>query len=237
MQQYENKIYEEIMRHGREEGFGQAQDFYGPMLEETNETQLEVVKSLGDKEGYERGLKDGEEKGRTAKQEKWEMKRERDEVDEGMQTESETSINGDTSTQTMSTCTVDATMQTVPNDKMPHLLNDAGMSTELPSTCETGIQANETPTSLSTPAISTMSSLMTPAQPPSITQTTLTMATTTTSPCFRTTTSSSETAALAPRPNPQSSADFPAPPFTSSDACCHCNTTAANASTTHCNHV
>jgi len=37
------------------------------MLEETNETQLEVVKSLGDKEGYERGLKEGEKKGRTAK--------------------------------------------------------------------------------------------------------------------------------------------------------------------------
>jgi hypothetical protein len=66
MQQYENKIYEEIMRHSCEEGFGQAQDFYGPMLEETNETQLEVVKSLGDKEGYKRGLKEGEEKGRTA---------------------------------------------------------------------------------------------------------------------------------------------------------------------------
>jgi hypothetical protein len=121
------------------------------MLEETNETQLKVVKSLGDKEGYERGLKEGEEKGRTAEREKWEMKREKDEVDEAMQTELETSVNVDASTQTTSTCAVDAAMQTVPNDETPRLLNDAGTSTELPSTCETGIQANETPTSLSTP--------------------------------------------------------------------------------------
>jgi hypothetical protein len=107
------------------------------------------------------------------------MKWERDEVDEGMQMESDPSINTDTSTQTMSTCTVDGTMQTVPNDEMPRLLNDTGTSTKLPSTYETSIQANETPTSPSTPAISAMSSLTMPAQPPSMM---LTTATTTTSP-------------------------------------------------------
>jgi len=64
------------------------------------------------------------------------MKHERDEVDKGMQMESETTVNADTSTQTTSTCTVDATMQSVPNDETPRLLNDVGTSTELPSTCE-----------------------------------------------------------------------------------------------------
>jgi hypothetical protein len=70
IQEYENDIYEEIMRRGREEGFGEAQDFYGPMLEETQETQLEAGRLLGDKDGYERGLKEGEERGRTAEREK-----------------------------------------------------------------------------------------------------------------------------------------------------------------------
>jgi hypothetical protein len=105
----------------------------------------------GRQEGYKNGLREGKEKGRTAKQEKWEMKCERDEVDEGTQMEPETSVTMDTSTQTTPTCTVNAVMQTAPTDEMLHLLNNLGMSTEPPSTCKIGIQANKTPTSLLTP--------------------------------------------------------------------------------------
>jgi hypothetical protein len=108
MQQYESEIYEEIMRRSREEGFGQAQDFYGPLLEETQESQYEVWRSVGKKEGYEKGVKDGEERGKTAEREVWETKHGQGRcveprtwirVDESLQTEPTKRTMTDASTQ------------------------------------------------------------------------------------------------------------------------------------------
>ena len=89
-----------------------------------------------------------------------------------MQTEPEIKVTTDTSTQTTPATTVDAVMQTAPNDEPPRLLNDAGTSTETSSTCETGVQANETPTSPSLPQLAATSLLTTPTQPPSAPSTT-----------------------------------------------------------------
>jgi hypothetical protein len=87
--------------------------------------------------GYEEGFEEGQEVRITEAE---------------MLRESQMMSHVNTSTQTMANCTMDSTtqitptttvnaiMQTAPNDKMPCLLNDVGMSTEPPSTCETSIQ-------------------------------------------------------------------------------------------------
>jgi hypothetical protein len=152
MQQHQPQLYKAILARGREEAY--------IMVKEAISRSLEKGKIALLKEGYEKGLKEGEEKGKTAEREVWETKHSQGKcieprtwiwVDEDVQTEPTTRETTDSSTQTTLTSTINAVMQTVPNDEPPRLLNDAGMSTELPSTCETGIQANETPTSLSTP--------------------------------------------------------------------------------------
>jgi hypothetical protein len=162
-QQHQAELYEAIMARGREEAYS--------LVKEAISRSLEKGKTALLKEGYEKGLKEGEEHGRTVEQEKWETKHERVKVDESIQTEPTTRVTTNTSSQTTPTCIVDASMQTVPNGEPLRLLNDAGMSTELPSTCETGIQANETPTSLSTPPLRAMSLLTIPSQLPSATST------------------------------------------------------------------
>jgi hypothetical protein len=83
---------------------------------------------------------------------------------------------------TKTTTTVEAITQMAHDDETPHLLNDAGTSTEPLSTCETGIQANETPTSTSSPPIPATSPSTTAAQPPSTTPTMSTTTTTAPSP-------------------------------------------------------
>jgi hypothetical protein len=180
MQQHEKEIYEEIMRRGRKEGFGQAQDFYGPMLEEMQETQLEAVKLIGEKEGYKRGVKDGEERGRTAEQEVWETKHGQGRcvepqtwvrVDESIQMESTTCGTTDLSTQTAATRIVDSTTQTASTSTA-----DATMQTA---------PHDDTHTSPSPPLSPATSPLLTPAQPPSTLPTPSTTATTTSSPASK----------------------------------------------------
>jgi hypothetical protein len=156
------------MARGREEAYS--------VVKEAISRSLEKGKTALLKEGYEKGLKEGEEKGKIAEREVWETKHGQGKcveprtlirVDEDVQTEPTTRETTDSSTQTTLTSTINAAMQTVPNDNPPRLLNDAGMSTEPPSTCETGIQANEIPTSLSTPPFRATTLLTMPSQPPS----------------------------------------------------------------------
>jgi hypothetical protein len=162
LKQHKHLVYEEIMNLGREEGFLKAKEGFTRALKVARMTQSEIGKIEREK-GYEKGLKDGEERGRVAEREKWETKRE----SEDAQPEPTTRETTDSSTQTTPTTTVDAVMQTAPNDEPPCLLNDAGTSTETSSTCETGVQANETPTSPSLPQPAATSLPMTPTQPPS----------------------------------------------------------------------
>ena len=97
----------------------------------------------------------------------------------------------DASTQTTpADIAVNAVTQMVPNDEMPRLLNDAGMSTKPPSTCKTAVQANDWPqlapqtlaTHPSTPLNAATSLLTTLTQPPLTTPTLSTTATTTSAP-------------------------------------------------------
>jgi hypothetical protein len=110
-------------------------------------------------------VKEGEERGRTAEQEKHEG--------EDVQTEPMECMTTESGTQTTSPSTADAVTQTIPNDKPPRLLNDTGMSTEPPSTVDSD----------PLPALpSATSPLMMPAQPLSPLSTSLTATTTTSLP-------------------------------------------------------
>jgi hypothetical protein len=137
-------------------------------------------------EGYEEGFEEGRDIGRT----ETEMLKEAETascVDSSTQT---TTCPVDAGTQTTPTTTADAVMQTAPNDKLPCLLNDAGTSTEPPSTREMAAQANDEPQPVPQPPVphlepppsSTTSPLTTPAQPPSPLSTLSTTATTAPSP-------------------------------------------------------
>src|ERR1700733_6977261 len=149
---------------GRKDGYDEGRYLANEDEEKVRSTTLEE----GRREGYEKGLREGEEKGRTAEREEGQTKR----VNGSMQTEPEIKVTTDTSTQTTPATPVDAVMQTAPNNEPPRLLNDAGTSTETSSTCETDVQANETPTSPSLPQLAATSLLTTPTQPPSAPSTT-----------------------------------------------------------------
>ena len=99
-------------------------------------------------------------------------------VDEEVQMESVTCTTTDLSTQTAPTSTADTVTQMEPTMSR----HDAGMSTEPPSICETGIQANETPTSPSSPPSLATSPIATAPLAPSTTPTSSTTTTTTPSP-------------------------------------------------------
>jgi hypothetical protein len=94
---HKNGVYDEIMKLGREEGFAKAKEGFMRALKAAGTTQ------------FERGLKEGEERGRTAEREVWETKRE--------QTEPTTCVTTNTSTQTTSTTTVDVGTHTTPLDE------------------------------------------------------------------------------------------------------------------------
>ena len=61
------------MNLGHEEGFLKAKEGFTRALKVAGMIQSEIGKIERGK-GYEKGLKDGEEQGRTAEQEEWERK-------------------------------------------------------------------------------------------------------------------------------------------------------------------
>jgi flagellar biosynthesis/type III secretory pathway protein FliH len=61
-------------REGWEEGYGQAQGDGNELLQSTQGIMYDAGKQEGRMEGYERGVKNGEECGRTAKQNSWETR-------------------------------------------------------------------------------------------------------------------------------------------------------------------
>ena len=143
-------------------------------MDEGEKWRIKKGKRLGINEGIEEGMNLGHEEGYLM------AKGEFDRIIQGVkdkgtlkkttthetvtQTDNDNPQWQSTATQTTPTSTANAIMQMVPNDKLPQLLNDVGMSTEPPSTCGTSIQDNETPTSLSTPPTCAMSPLATTAQ-------------------------------------------------------------------------
>jgi hypothetical protein len=200
IQEHQNDVYEEIRKLGIEEGRNLAQndaynEGYATGYSDTIQDKytFEQFRLEGRKDSYEKGLKEGEERGRAAEREKGETKRERVEIDEGVQTEPTTCEMTDSGTQTTSiTTTADAVMQTASNDEPPRLLNDVGTSIERSNTCETAIQTEDNPpaptasvTSPPFPANAATSPLTTPAQPPSTSTTLLTTATNTAVPASK----------------------------------------------------
>ena len=103
MQQHQPQLYEAIMARGREEAYS--------VVKEAISRSLEKGKTALLKEGYEKGLKEGEERRRTAEREIWETKCE--------QTEPTTRETMDSSTQTTPNFSADAVTQTAPNDELP----------------------------------------------------------------------------------------------------------------------
>jgi hypothetical protein len=108
MKQHQNTLYEEVMKRGRAEGYERAQYKFAGLLQLQTKAPLEARR-----EGYEKGLREGEERGRLAKREKRETKRESEEA----QTQPTTRETTDSSTETTTSSTADASMQTAPLDE------------------------------------------------------------------------------------------------------------------------
>ena len=121
MQQHQAELYEAIMAWGQEEAYS--------VVKEAISRSLEKGKTVLLKEGYEKGLKEGEEHGRTAEWKTCEMKH-----------RLAARVTTDLSTQTTNTTTANVI---TPSDRPPCLLNNLGMSTKPPSTCRMAIQASD----------------------------------------------------------------------------------------------
>jgi hypothetical protein len=135
---YQNDAYEAILKIGRAETLTIAKE----AIQRTIRNARTVTLEEGRREGYEKGLREGEERGRTAERDAWMTRRGPTMVE--------------TASQTTSTPTANAVIQTAPND--------------------------ETATIPSSPQPAATSLLTTPAQPPSAQPTSLTTTTTTFSP-------------------------------------------------------
>ncbi|KAF8220619.1 hypothetical protein L208DRAFT_743322 [Tricholoma matsutake] len=95
-------------------------------------------KRLGLKEGIERGIDLGRKEGYQVAKEGF---------DKIIQAVKAKATPKKPNTYRMATQTNDAVMQMAPNDELLHLLNDAGTSTELPSTCNMASQTCRDPSS------------------------------------------------------------------------------------------
>ena len=79
IQQHQAELYKAIVAQGREQAYSLVKDMITRLLEKEKAALLE--------EGYEKGLKEGVERGRMTERKEWEMKNVKIKVNEDVQTE------------------------------------------------------------------------------------------------------------------------------------------------------